>query len=279
MANGVRGDGYYRFFPGDYLRDTGGLSLVEHGAYRLLLDHYYSEAGNVSGEKPRLYRLCRATTPEEQLAVDFIVGRYFVVINGVLTNNRADRELQEREQFIEEQRRKGKLGGRPPKKANNNPGDNPGDNPGVSPGFEKQKPKETPAPASASASALPPEPKEKTKALRRGKPQPRAFVLPGVIFPETWKAFEEHRNRLRKPMTERARHLIVREIEKIGGDPNALLDQSIRKGWQDVFPIKNNGTDPPKRKSGCTHVGCERKATMRIDGRPYCPEHSQGAMS
>lgn len=78
-----------------------------------------------------------------------------------------------------------------------------------------------------------------TPPPRRGKTPPRAFVLPDGILPETWKAFEEHRVRLRKPMTDRARTLILRELEKIGGDPNPILDQSIRRGWLDVFPVRS----------------------------------------
>jgi len=61
------GDAYYRFFPGDYLRDTGDLSMVEDCAYRRLLDHYYSEE-RLPSENLRLYRICRATAPDEQRA-------------------------------------------------------------------------------------------------------------------------------------------------------------------------------------------------------------------
>ena len=50
---------WYPHYPGDYGRDTGHLSLIEHGAYRLLLDHCYMTA------KPRRslargYRGCKA---------------------------------------------------------------------------------------------------------------------------------------------------------------------------------------------------------------------------
>jgi uncharacterized protein YdaU (DUF1376 family) len=33
---------FYKHFLGDYARDTKGLSLLEHGAYRVLLDHNYA---------------------------------------------------------------------------------------------------------------------------------------------------------------------------------------------------------------------------------------------
>ncbi len=88
MTERVRSDGYYRWFPGDYQRDTGDLSMTEDGAYRRLLDHYYSEE-NLSSEPQRLYRICRAFTPEEQAAVDFVVGRFFRKENNRLINSRA----------------------------------------------------------------------------------------------------------------------------------------------------------------------------------------------
>jgi uncharacterized protein YdaU (DUF1376 family) len=107
--------GYYRFYPGDYLRDTSGLSLIEHGAYNLLLHNYYSTEGCLAGEKPRLYRLCGATSPDEQRAVDYVIDKFFPINQGRLTNKRADREMESRKQFLEEQARKGRLGGRPRK--------------------------------------------------------------------------------------------------------------------------------------------------------------------
>src|SRR4030067_2706029 len=103
MTNKVRGDGYYQFYPGDYLRDTSGLSLIEHGAYLLLLTNYYSQKGLIY-EKPRLYRMCDAISDEEKQAVDFVIDRYFINENGILKNKRADKEIDRRRLFIDEQK-------------------------------------------------------------------------------------------------------------------------------------------------------------------------------
>lgn len=68
------------------------------------------------------------------------------------------------------------------------------------------------------------------------------FALPPWIDPVLWKCFEEHRNKLKKSMTPRARELIVAELEKLSpdhADVAAILDQSIRNSWQDVFPLKD----------------------------------------
>ena len=87
-------DTSYTFHPSDYLRDTVGLSLLEHGAYRLLLDHYYSTSGNLPADNPRLYRICGAFDDNERGAVDTVVNKFFVNKNGNLTNKRADAELE-----------------------------------------------------------------------------------------------------------------------------------------------------------------------------------------
>ncbi len=58
-------DQYYRFFPGDYIRDTQRLSLLEHGAYRVLLDSYYCEEF-LPSDRESLYHICRAFKKDEK---------------------------------------------------------------------------------------------------------------------------------------------------------------------------------------------------------------------
>jgi uncharacterized protein YdaU (DUF1376 family) len=150
--------GYYRFYPGDYLRDTSGLSLIEHGAYNLLLHYYYSTEGCVNNEKPRLYRLCGAISAPEQSSVDYVVNTFFPSINGKLTNKRADAEIAGRHQYLEEQSRKGKLGGRPRKKPN--------ESRGKAEGKAERKPKgkpgeSLPGPVPVPVPDLDPSPKDK----------------------------------------------------------------------------------------------------------------------
>lgn len=75
----------------------------------------------------------------------------------------------------------------------------------------------------------------------QGKAHPgyRAFSPPPWIPPEAWAGFEEHRKKIRKPMTDKARALIVRELEKLKpDDPVEVIEQSIRNGWQDVFALR-----------------------------------------
>ena len=64
------------------------------------------------------------------------------------------------------------------------------------------------------------------------------FTLPGWIDPEVWQGFEEMRQKIRSPLTNRARNMTVNQLEIFraqGHDPNAVLDESTRMGWRGVF--------------------------------------------
>ena len=102
-------DNYYRFFPGDYHRDTGDLSIIEHGAYRLLLDHYYMR-GNLPSDRDRLYRLCRAFNGDEREAIERVVEIFFIDDGECLINKKAEEEIEKRNGYLDEQARKSRLG-------------------------------------------------------------------------------------------------------------------------------------------------------------------------
>jgi uncharacterized protein YdaU (DUF1376 family) len=154
-------DSYYPFYPGDYLRDTQDLSLIEHGAYRILLDHYYCDQ-KLPSEKDRLYRICRAFSVEEQNAVDNVVSRYFKENgDGLLINNRADKEINKRKAFINEQSRKGKLSvkvRREKKNRGSNRGSTGVQTEGVTEPLTEAQPKFNPPSPSPSPSLSPPSP-------------------------------------------------------------------------------------------------------------------------
>ena len=54
--------------------------------------------------------------------------------------------------------------------------------------------------------------------------------------------FAEFRKKIRKPLTEKAKELTLAELEKLApGDEStkvAIIEQSIQRGWQGVFPLK-----------------------------------------
>lgn len=92
---------WYPHYPGDYGRDTGHLSLAQHGAYRLLLDLYYATAAPLLGDVAALYRICRAFDDAERNAVDSILSEFFDLRTDGYHNSRADIELKKRAEFHE----------------------------------------------------------------------------------------------------------------------------------------------------------------------------------
>ena len=102
---------YYRFFPGDYARDTSDLSMIEDAAYRRLLDYYYCDQ-KLPSDPQRLQRIARAGTSEEKAAVEYVAQRFFRVEGERLVNKRAEDEIEQRRAFLESQSQKGKQSGK-----------------------------------------------------------------------------------------------------------------------------------------------------------------------
>lgn len=81
---------WYAHYPGDYGRDTAHLSLAQHGAYRLLLDHYSSTAAPFSSDVMVLHRICRAFEQIEKDAVNSVLAEFFKLCADGYHNARAD---------------------------------------------------------------------------------------------------------------------------------------------------------------------------------------------
>jgi uncharacterized protein YdaU (DUF1376 family) len=89
----------------DYLADTGHLSMAEHGAYVLLIMHYWQNGGLPSDET-KLARICRAT-PKEWAAVRDTVAALF---GESWTHKRIDAEIAKASDTISKRSAAGKAG-------------------------------------------------------------------------------------------------------------------------------------------------------------------------
>ena len=104
---------YYEHHLGDYAKDTGHLSMLEHGAYRLLLDRYYSTEEGIPAAQA--HRLARARSDEECRAVDVVLEEFFELVDGMWINRRAEEEIAGARKRIGAAKENGKKGGRPKK--------------------------------------------------------------------------------------------------------------------------------------------------------------------
>lgn len=71
-----------------------------------------------------------------------------------------------------------------------------------------------------------------------------ASEIPDWINQESWDGFVEMRKKIKKPLTDRAKKLTIRQLydmKQSGQDPGEVLDQSTRNSWQGVFEVKTRG--------------------------------------
>lgn len=74
-----------------------------------------------------------------------------------------------------------------------------------------------------------------------------AAPLPDWIPEDAWNAYLEMRKKLRKSPTHRATELVFEKLLKLkngGHAPAAVLEQSVRNSWQDVFPLRDGVNAP-----------------------------------
>lgn len=94
---------FFKLYIGDYMRDTGTLSVPEHGAYLLMLMHLYATEKPLPQGK-ELHRLLRAETKADREATDAVAAKFFYVAEGGLYNRRADEEIVKAEHVAETNR-------------------------------------------------------------------------------------------------------------------------------------------------------------------------------
>ncbi len=83
---------FFKLYIGDYQRDTAHLSVTEHGAYLLMLQHYYATENPLPIGKA-LHRMLRAQEKAEREAIDAVVTRFWRETDAGLVNDRADVEI------------------------------------------------------------------------------------------------------------------------------------------------------------------------------------------
>jgi uncharacterized protein YdaU (DUF1376 family) len=108
---GGHGMNYYEHHLGDYAKDTVHLTMTEHGAYRLLLDRYYSTEQGIP--KDKAHRVAQARTKDEKAAVDAVLEEFFTLADGIYRHARCDSEIEKAQVKIKAAQENGRRGGRP----------------------------------------------------------------------------------------------------------------------------------------------------------------------
>lgn len=154
---------YYEHHLGDYAKDTAHLTMLEHGAYRLLLDRYYGTEQGIPEDQA--HRVARARSRDEKAAVDVVLNEFFTLTGGVWINKRAEQEIVSAQGRINASKENGKKGGRP-KKVNSGSENETQEKPsGLLPGSEnetQEKAHQTPSTSYSEANASGGEPPKVT---------------------------------------------------------------------------------------------------------------------
>ncbi len=234
---------YYQFNIGDYSSHTSRLSIYEDLAYRRLLDLYYLSERPLNG---CLKDVAREIGMIDYLQdVEYVLNKFFTEKNNAWHNKRCDREIK----AYQDKRKTAKKAG-------------------IASGIARKN-KRTDVERTLNIKEADVEPNIKHKPITNNqetkiKTRASPFVLPDDFDSETWKAFVDHRKKLKAPMTERAKILLINKTRKIDGDNNDILNQSIENGWKGVFEIKevnNSG----QQSNGYDQRSRAKKVSDKLD--------------
>ena len=237
---------YYKRDIGQYYKKAGRLTMLQHGAYTMLMDACYDR--EIFPTVEQAIDWCWASADEEIEAVKFILSKFFFEHDGVFKQRHITEVLEKYHEnaainkaiAIEREAKR---------RAKNT----------------KRKPTVNEAPPNKELRTT------NNKLITKDqKKKPVVFNLPIWIDVDTWKAFVEHRQKLKAPMTDHAKNLMIKKLGKLIGDANDILNQSISSGWKGVFEIKpenGNGSHQQSNKPSLAERVTEnrKKAEQQID--------------
>lgn len=84
---------YYTHHIGDYRKDTGHLTLLEHGIYRQMLDLYYLDESPLPKDKSQCMRLVCVRSADEIQAFENVLADFFKLTERGYEHERCKKEL------------------------------------------------------------------------------------------------------------------------------------------------------------------------------------------
>lgn len=245
---------YYNHHIGDYSRDTGHLSMLEHGAYRKMLDIYYATEKPLPLDRARLYRLLSCQRGLERSTVDSVLTEFFSERDDGWHHKRCDEELSKASEKSEKARAAAmrSVSVRTSERSNVRSTDAPANAHTDVQLTNNQEPianSQQPIASSQTHSALDkPKPREKKK---RGANALAVYERPPWLPPE-WETYLQLRREKGVTLapTWLAASLNQLDTWRIEGhDVAEILRRSVSNGWTGIFPPNGNGMRaPPNRQ-------------------------------
>jgi uncharacterized protein YdaU (DUF1376 family) len=195
---------------GDYTKKTQHLSTLEHGAYLLLIAHYWNTGEPIPNNQDTLRRITRTTSKQWNQIAKTMLG-FFAIDGDFLVHERVESELQTARGVSTLQSSKAQQ-------------------------RWKIEQKQQQGACRGNAAAMP-----ITVTVTKNNP---IVPLPDWLPLEDWQAFVEMRNAKKKPLTDRAAQMVIKKLTSFIGSPSAILQQSTINGWQDIFELRENKPSP-----------------------------------
>ncbi len=205
---------YYQFNIGDYISHTRHLTLGEDAVYRRLLDAYYLQEHPLNENVASVARQINARDYENE--VREILEEFFELTEKGWINTRADKEIAKYHAKAEQASKAGKASA----KARSNK-------------------HSTDVKHQLNENLTDEQLNNKQETIN--KKQEQTLELPAWLSETHWKDFVEFRKFIKKPMTEKAKHLMLLKLQKIkdkGHDPILAMNTSIANNWSDIYEPK-----------------------------------------
>lgn len=90
---------------------------------------------------------------------------------------------------------------------------------------------------------------KKDKNVRRK--EINIYIGKSEAFIEAFESYAEMRKQIKKPLTDKAKQMVMNKLNKLSGDERtqiAILDQSTLNCWQGVFELKDKVDVPAKER-------------------------------
>jgi uncharacterized protein YdaU (DUF1376 family) len=226
---------YYPFHLGDYSTHAGHLDPIEDCAYRRLIDLYMLTECALTLDVEALARKVRMK--EYAVQVRDVLNEFFVCTDDGWKHSRCERELERFRASSEAASKAGKASAQRRRATDVQQSCN-------------ERSTTVQRPFNDRSTNQDPRPKTQDPKPRKEKKGQQA-LLPGWMPETVWQAWREHRKTIRKPLTDAAAELALRnlaEMVEAGHDPVAAIEQSIQNGWTGVFTPRPQALAPPTRQ-------------------------------
>lgn len=244
-------------YVGDYLADTMHLTQAQHGAYLLLMMHYWKR-----GSLPAMHEQCMciasAKNEQDRQNVEAVLAEFFTIEDGTYRHSRIDAELAKASESYERRASAAKKRWEGKKK---------GDAMHMqSMSIDDAKPDAMHEQPQPQPYCLPIGKQNKGSAARF---DPLAVELPPSIPASSWSdwiAYRRSRKLTNNEATVKAQVSKLNEWAEAGYDPGQIINESITNGWSGLFEPKAPANTNQPRGNGNGQLNGQHGERMRVAG-------------